>query len=98
MEPDPYHYPPPEHAAQAALNARAIAMMAKGARLTGSGPGWIELETGKPYQRRVHMALIAATLGLWLPVALCIRVFGGVRSVLLSGNFDGSVSEIRNRV
>jgi hypothetical protein len=97
MQPDyPYHCPP-KHPAQAALDARATAMMAKGARVTGYGNGWIQLETGKPYQRLKHAALILCTLGLWLPVALCIRIFGGVRRVLLSGNPDGSVSVIRNR-
>ena len=98
MQPNQYqHYYEP-HPAQAALDARTAALVATGARVTGSGPGWVQLEKGKPYNVLLHVVLTFITAGLWLPVAIVDRIFGDVRRTMLSAMPDGSIAVIKKRV
>lgn len=97
MQPNPYqHYYEP-HPSQAALDARTAALVATGARVTHSGCGWIQLEKGRPYNRRAHGVMAFFTFGLSLPFSLMVYAFGGVRRILLSAMPDGSIDVYKKR-
>jgi len=82
---------------QAVLDARIIELTGQGARVAAYGNGWAQLITGKRYNWLFHVVATLVSVGLWFPIALIIRLFGGERTINLFVDDSGRLTEHKHR-
>lgn len=63
----------------------------QGYRVESQADGITTMVTGKRPNHALHLILSIITLGLWIPVWICITLFGGERRVMIVDSPDGAL-------
>jgi hypothetical protein len=82
---------------QAVLDARIAELTSGGARVAAHGKGWAQLIMGKRYNWLFHCVATLVSVGLWFPIALIIRLFGGEQTINLFVDDSGRLTERKHR-
>lgn len=74
----------------AALDAEIASWISQGYRIESQVGAITVMVAGKRPNHILHLLLSVITLGLWIPVWICVAAFGGEKRVMISEDADGT--------